>query len=212
MPNYNDYISNFIPLAEGLQYRAIGLLKGTWLPSLDEPQKGTFLTSEGIILDAVMLGKCLKICKHHDLTQEQLFVFYPRKTSEKCQIQIMGIWDKQVSVNPTDANGYISVRGEIAYQSKPTDEDQKVVVMIRRSPKKEGDKPSVFKLTLKGKLSHFSLGGFWDITCKMIGDKIVIQWGAEIRKPQRKTKSKEARVTFKSDSSKARVIKKKVVV
>lgn len=218
MPSFNDYIANFIPPvpeSEELQYRAIGLIKGTWLPSQDEPQKGSLLTTEGTILDAVMLGKVMKVSKHHDLTQEQLFVFYPRRTSEKCQVQILGIWNKKTDADPADANGYVNIRGEIAYQSKPTDSEDKVVVKMRRLPKKEGDRPTFFKLTLVGKLSHYAVGGFWDITCKLVGKDIVIQWAKEIAKPRKDVKvksSKSKKKVVKTPVSKTSIIKKKVVV
>lgn len=209
MPNpYENYISNLIPLADGLQYRAIGLIKGQWFPSKDEPQKGTLLTTEGTILDAVMLGKAMKACQHYDMTTEQLFVFYPRRTSEKCQLQIMGIWNKKTEVDPSDANGYVNVRGEIAYQSKTDSDENKVVVKIKRSPKKEAEKPTFFKLTLVGKLSHYSVGGFWDITCRLVGKDIVIQWAKEIAKPK-KTSSKKKVVKA---VSKTPVIKSKKVI
>jgi hypothetical protein len=206
MPKFDDYIANFIPPAEGLQFRAIGLVRGLWFPSKEEPQKG-ILTVGDTILDAVMLGKVIKVAKHHDLTQEQLFVFYPRRTAEKTQLQIMGIWDKQVDLNPHDADGYVNIRGLIEYQSKPDSKENKVVVKIKRSPKKSGDKATFFKLTLNGSLSHYSVGGFWDLTCRLVAKDIVIQWGKEIAKPKRLPKKSAVKPVI----SKV-VIKKKVVV
>jgi len=60
------------------QYRAIGLLKGRYVPS-DEIERGTLITSDGTSIDAVVLGRVLGLVKGRiDLDKEHLWVVYPR--------------------------------------------------------------------------------------------------------------------------------------
>jgi len=64
------------------QYRAIGLLRGRYVPS-DEIERGTLITSDGSIIDAVVLGKLLGLLKARiDLDKEHLWVVYPRTRSK----------------------------------------------------------------------------------------------------------------------------------
>jgi len=64
------------------QYRAIGLLKGKYVPS-EEIERGTLVTSDGSIIDAVVLGRLLGLLKARiDLEQEHLWVVYPRTRSK----------------------------------------------------------------------------------------------------------------------------------
>ena len=64
------------------QYRAIGLLRGKYVPS-EEIERGTLITSDGSIIDAVVLGKLLGLLKARiDLEKEHLWVVYPRTRSK----------------------------------------------------------------------------------------------------------------------------------
>lgn len=64
------------------QYRAIGLLRGKYVPS-EEIERGTLITSDGSIIDAVVLGKLLGLLKARiDLDKEHLWVVYPRTRSK----------------------------------------------------------------------------------------------------------------------------------
>jgi len=61
------------------QYRAIGLLKGKYVPG-DEIERGTLIASDGTSIDAVVLGRLLGLVKSSriDLEKEHLWVVYPR--------------------------------------------------------------------------------------------------------------------------------------
>jgi len=64
------------------QYRAIGLLRGKYVPS-EEIERGTLITSDGSIIDAVVLGRLLGLLKARiDLDKEHLWVVYPRTRSK----------------------------------------------------------------------------------------------------------------------------------
>lgn len=64
-----------------LQYRAIGLLHGRYVPR-DEITQGILLTTDGTVIEAAVLGKLLGLLKSVkvgiDLNKEHLWVVYPR--------------------------------------------------------------------------------------------------------------------------------------
>lgn len=181
------------------QYRAIGLIKGRYEPSEEHLTRGTLHTAQGLSLDAVLLGRMISLVKNHvDLTQEHLWVVYPRtKIKENPEdeaalhVQMVGIWEPE-TLKP-DANatplpeeeqarirdGYFSIRGQVVYSGR-TEEDQAVVVKIRQSPRKPTDKPKFFKLQLQGKLpSDRPVNHFWDIHVQLEGTTLTVQGGED---------------------------------
>jgi hypothetical protein len=93
------------PASEPLQYRAIGLVLGKYVPSIEEFNQGTILADDGATIDAVILGRIMSLIKNHlDLEKSHLWVVYPRirKEDNKLHSQIMGIWDPQLVIKPVD--------------------------------------------------------------------------------------------------------------
>ena len=140
------------PPSHPRQYRAIGLIQGTYTP-LEENQitRGKLVTPEGITVDAVILGKVISLIKKHvDISQSNLWVVYPRTRhhNECLHAQIVGLWDSQMlsdadnnEEDPKTKSGYFSIRGEVVFYSP---EEEKVIVKIRQSPKQQGEKPKFF--------------------------------------------------------------------
>ncbi len=173
------------PASEPLQYRAIGLILGKYVPSSEEFNQGMVLADDGAEIDAVILGRIMSLIKNHlDLEQSHLWVVYPRirKEDNKLHAQIMGVWDPQLVIkplnSPTDAqepisalqaiptlenldipNSYFSIRGEVIYQSQETRE---IFVKIRQAPKKKTEEERYFKIRLVGDLPQKLVGNFWD--------------------------------------------------
>lgn len=173
------------PASEPLQYRAIGLILGKYIPSSEEFNQGMVLADDGAEIDAVILGRIMSLIKNHlDLEQSHLWVVYPRirKEDNKLHAQIMGVWDPQLVIKPlnssTDAqpsepaletiptienleipNSYFSIRGEVIYQSRETRE---IFVKIRQAPKKKTEEERYFKIRLVGDLPQKLVGNFWD--------------------------------------------------
>lgn len=173
------------PASEPLQYRAIGLILGKYVPSSEEFNQGMVLADDGAEIDAVILGRIMSLIKNHlDLEQSHLWVVYPRirKEDNKLHAQIMGVWDPQLVIkplnSPTDAqepisapeaiptlenleipNSYFSIRGEVIYQSRETRE---IFVKIRQAPKKKTEEERYFKIRLVGDLPQKLVGNFWD--------------------------------------------------
>lgn len=191
------------PASEPLQYRAIGLILGKYLPSADEFNQGTLLADDGTVIDTVILGRILSLIKNHiDLEKSHLWVVYPRirKEDNKLHAQIMGIWDPHLVIKPLNGeaiadrsedslskptttpsldtigipNNYFSIRGEVIYQSRETRE---IFVKIRQAPKKKDEEERYFKIRLVGDLPQKMVGNFWDFDILRVGDDLTIYSG-----------------------------------
>ncbi|WP_026785511.1 hypothetical protein [Planktothrix rubescens] len=195
------------PPSEARQYRAIGLVHGRYIASADQFTQGTLLTSEGKLLDAVLLGRVMSLVKKHiDLDQDHIWVVYPRTRQEEdnLHVQIMGVWEPQTlrtedsTKDSTDVTsetqlavsedktgdlvnvqqGYFSIRGEVVYQSQEV--EKYVIVKIRQAPRKDNDKPKFFKLKLIGIAGMRAIGHFWDLHVQLKEDYLVIQESHDI--------------------------------
>ncbi|MBD0301830.1 MAG: hypothetical protein ICV85_06495 [Tolypothrix sp. T3-bin4] len=94
------------PPSEPMQYRAIGLVRGRYRASSEQFTQGTLLTTDGVELNAVLLGRIMSLVKNHlDLEKEHLWVVYPRTRQENdtLHIQIVGVWEPEnLAKNSTD--------------------------------------------------------------------------------------------------------------
>ncbi len=177
------------------QYRAIGLVKGQYMRSQDKITRGVLVTTEGTVIDAVLLGRMLSVVKNHlDLDQPHLWVVYPRTRpkNDQLHLQIMGVWEPETlsqahgvasldqsissSALPME-NGYFSIRGEAIFASQ---EKQTVIIKIRQSPKKQPNKPKFFKVKLKGTLPDRPIGHFWDLQVKLQQDILLIETATDL--------------------------------
>src|SRR5689334_6494987 len=63
------------PPSEPMQYRAIGLVRGRYCASDEQFTQGILLTTDGVELNAVLLGRIMSLVKNHlDLEKEHLWV------------------------------------------------------------------------------------------------------------------------------------------
>ncbi|MGD1850364.1 MAG: hypothetical protein ACFCBU_07065 [Cyanophyceae cyanobacterium] len=84
------------PPSEALQYRAIGLVRGRYVPDVDQFTKGNMVTSDGTTVNTVLLGRVMSLLKKHvDLNVDHLWVVYPRTRAENLHMQIVGIWEPE---------------------------------------------------------------------------------------------------------------------
>ena len=84
------------PPSEPMQYRAIGLIRGQYMPSVDQLTRGTLVAADGTLIDAVLLGRVMSLVKNHlSLDQPHLWVVYPRSRQEdgNLHVQIVGVWE-----------------------------------------------------------------------------------------------------------------------
>jgi hypothetical protein len=180
------------PAGEVMQYRAIGLVRGRYIPSLEQFTQGSLLSTDSTLIDTVLLGRVMSLVKKHvDLSQDHLWVVYPRvgKEDNKLHLQIVGIWEPETLKSqdepaesppePTEIpkDGYFSIRGDVIYQST---EDPHLIVKIKQAPRKQGDKPKFFKLKLQGSLADKMVGHFWELNVQRQGELLVIESGTDI--------------------------------
>lgn len=196
------------PPSEPMQFRAIGLVQGKFIPSEERFNRGTLEVDDGVQLDAVLLGQVMSLVKKYvDLEQSYLWVVYPR-TREKEQtlhLQIVGVWSadgfgpitgqENPSISSETAlaepikDGYFSVRGQIVYQA--TDKEL-LYVKIQQTPRKSktkdksgsrdkrGERDKAFKLRVNGVLPQKAVGYFWDLHVKRQGSDLILQEGTSI--------------------------------
>jgi hypothetical protein len=180
------------PAGEVMQYRAIGLVRGRYIPSLEQFTQGSLISTDNTLIDTVLLGRVMSLVKKHvDLSQNHLWVVYPRvgKEDNKLHLQIVGIWEPETLKSqddpaespppPTETpkDGYFSIRGDVIYQST---EDPHLIVKIKQAPRKQGDKPKFFKLKLQGSLADKMVGHFWELNVQRQGEILVIESGTDI--------------------------------
>lgn len=246
------------PASEPMQYRAIGLVRGKYTPSIEQFTRGFILTDDGVLIDAVLLGRVMSLVKKHlNLEESHLWVVYPRTREKDLELhmQIVGVWEPEklnrptsmdmddsaeaeadleeedeideadetdetdetdkdseleepiqaeaapvepieaVSDQPTSEQAagtpdqadavpssdlddrYFSVRGEIVYQSE---EEERLLVKIRRAPKQGSTQAKAFKVALKGTLAGKALGYFWDLQVQRENNELVIKEATQI--------------------------------
>ncbi len=184
------------PPGEPMQYRAIGLVRGQYLPSAEQFTQGMLLADDETLIDSVLLGRVMSLVKNHiDLSQPHLWVVYPRtrKEDDKLHLQIVGVWepetlDRDKADESSDSDrtedgeeaiedGYFSIRGEVVYQSPP---DRQIVVKIRQSSRQQSEKAKFFKLHLQCSIGDKMLGRFWDFQVLRQDRDLVVREGKDI--------------------------------
>lgn len=107
VPAFDPEAYRHLPIAppsEPMQYRAIGLVRGTYTPTeADQLNRGNLVTEEGCVVDSVLLGRVTSLVKKHlDLTMPHLWVVYPRTRRESeaseeqdLHFQIVGVWEPE---------------------------------------------------------------------------------------------------------------------
>lgn len=151
------------PVTEPMQYRAIGVVRGLYLPSeADHPTRGLIRCDDGSEIEAVVLGRLLTLMRRHlDPQQPHLWVVYPRiREQGQLHLQMVGVWEPstldpasavQADGAPPDAlpegDDYFSVRGELIY-TRPESGD--LVIKVRQQPRPDGSRPVPFKLPIRG--------------------------------------------------------------
>ncbi|HEY9891343.1 MAG TPA: hypothetical protein V6D37_05995 [Candidatus Sericytochromatia bacterium] len=198
------------PPSEPMQYRAIGLVRGKYMPSAEQLTRGTLLATDGTLIDAVLLGRVMSLVKNHlSLDQAHLWVVYPRSRQEdgNLHVQIVGVWEPEKlhqttsTVVPDSEETSEKPEGETPSDvSEPevlpvlndgyfsirgeviyqSREEEQVIVKIKQSPRRETEKMKFFKLKLKGFLGERVVGHFWDLHIQLQASALVIQEANDI--------------------------------
>jgi hypothetical protein len=190
------------PVTEPMQYRAIGVVRGQYVPSDPaQPTRGVIRTADGTELEAVVLGRLLTLMRRHlDLELPHLWVVYPRSRDEnQLHLQMVGVWepstlaaadalvvaDAQVEAEepaeeeaalPSDdlaeGDDYFSVRGELIYTRPETGD---LVVKVRQLPRADGSRPVPFKLQLRGEVPLEHLRHFVALDLRRQGQQLCLE-------------------------------------
>ena len=170
-------LKNPIPkVTNKLQFRAIGIVNGKFIPHDSKKLNRGFLTdNKGEKIETVILGKALSLLKKHlDLEKSYFWVVYPKnKNSQNLHLQVAGIWDPyqlndfQSDSSKTDfsnllekldlKDNYFSVRGKLVFVNV---KNKEVVIKISSASKMNNLKNKNFKLVIKGELSLEILNSF----------------------------------------------------
>ena len=178
------------PVTDPLQFRAIGLVQGTYRPdSLDSFNTGVIHAVDGTELEAVLLGRVIPLVQRYvDLEQPHLWVCYPRnrdRDKTRLHLQVMGIWEPSLldrtdnasqNAAPEDIetpDGYFSVRGELMFTNPSA---QEVLIKIRQQPRMNTTKRARgFKLMLHGVVPPRALRHFLNLELKRQGQSLHVE-------------------------------------
>jgi len=184
------------PVTEPMQYRAIGVVRGQYVPSDPaQPTRGVIRTADGTELEAVVLGRLLTLMRRHlDLELPHLWVVYPRSRDEnQLHLQMVGVWEpstlaaadalvegeepaEEGAAFPSDdlaeGDDYFSVRGELIYTRPETGD---LVVKVRQLPRADGSRPVPFKLQLRGEVPLEHLRHFVALDLRRQGQQLCLE-------------------------------------
>ena len=170
-------LKNPIPkVTNQLQYRAIGIVNGKFIPhDIKQINRGFLTDNKGEKIETVVLGKALSLLKKHiDLNKSYYWIVYPKnKNTQNLHLQVAGIWDPyQLNDFPNDSSktnfsklleeldlkdNYFSVRGELVFVNT---QKKEIVIKVCSASKLKNLKNKNFKLAIKGELSLELLNSF----------------------------------------------------
>ena len=168
------------------QFRAIGIVCGMYKPHESNLiNKGFIEDSNGLKIDAVVLGKALPVIKKFINFEKQYFwIVYPRnKDSNNIHLQIAGIWDpsnfKNVDnykINKTHdlllsldlKDNLFSIRGKLIFINC-----QEKELIIRICPSNQKNKS--FKILVKGEISMKHINSFVSLEVLRIENSLFLE-------------------------------------
>ena len=168
------------------QFRAIGIVFGMYKPNDNNLfNKGFIEDSNGLKLEAVVLGKALPIIKKFINFEKQYYwIVYPRnKDSNNIHLQIAGIWDPNNFKNNGDDNinktndlllsldlkdNLFSIRGELIFINI-----QEKELIIKICPSNQKNKS--FKILVKGEISMKYINSFVSLEVMRIDNSLFLE-------------------------------------
>jgi hypothetical protein len=177
------------PVTEPMQYRAIGVVRGVYVPAdSEQPTRGLIRADDGSEIEAVVLGRLLTLMRRHlDLAAPHLWVVYPRSKEEnQLHLQMVGVWEPSTLAREADGESpadlaadtlpegddYFSVRGELIF-TRP--ESGVLVVKVRQQPRPDGSRPTPFKLQLRGEVPLEHLRHFVSLDLRRQGQQLALE-------------------------------------
>ena len=180
-------LKNPIPkVTDQLQYRAIGIINGKYIPHDSHQLNRGFLNDDkGERIETVVLGKALSLLKKHiDLNKSYYWIVYPKnKNTQNLHLQIAGVWHPyQLNDFPNDSktnfsklleeldlkDNYFSVRGDLVYVNT---QKREFVIKIRFALE-PNLKNKNFKLVIKGEIPLDLLNSFVSLDINRDGNAL----------------------------------------
>jgi len=173
-------------VSEQKQFRAIGIVCGMYKPHKNNIlNKGFIEDSNGLNIDAVVLGKALPIIKKFiNFEKKYYWIVYPRnKDSNNIHLQIAGIWDPNNFKNNGDDNinktndlllsldlkdNLFSIRGELIFINI-----QEKELIIKICPSNQKNKS--FKILVKGEISMKYINSFVSLEVMRIDNSLFLE-------------------------------------
>ncbi|MBO8243352.1 hypothetical protein HA145_02550 [Prochlorococcus marinus XMU1411] len=176
------------PVTNKLQYRAIGIINGKFIPHDGKKlNRGFLIDKKGEEIETVVLGKALSLLKKHiDLKKNYFWIVYPKnKNTQNLHLQVAGIWDPyKLNDFPNDSSktnfsslleeldlkdNYFSVRGELVFVNT---QKKEIVIKIFSASNLRNLKNKNFKLVIKGELSLELLNSFVSLDINREGNSL----------------------------------------
>ncbi|MBE9076653.1 hypothetical protein IQ241_04965 [Romeria aff. gracilis LEGE 07310] len=150
------------PPSEPMQYRAIGLLRGRYIPSEEQFNRGDILTQDESTIDAVLLGRVTSLIKKHiDLDSDHLWVVYPRtfqreEDTPALHVQIVGVWEPETlstNENQDEATVSATADGSAQEQAKLPAETQVAAPAAEAPTTSENEQANYF--SIRGEITKY---------------------------------------------------------
>ena len=170
------------------QFRAIGIVCGMYKPHENNLlNKGFIEDSNGLKIDAVVLGKALPVIKKFiDFEKQYYWIVYPRnKDSNNIHLQIAGIWDPSNFKNNDDykinkthdlllsldlKDNLFSIRGKLIFINI-----QEKELIIKICPSNQNKKNKSFKILVKGEISMKHINSFVSLEVMRIENSLFLE-------------------------------------
>ena len=172
------------------QFRAIGIVCGIYKPHENNLlNKGFIVDSNGLKIDAVVLGKALPVIKKFINFEKQYYwIVYPRnKDSNNIHLQIAGIWDPSNFKNNDDykinkthdlllsldlKDNFFSIRGKLIFINI---QEKELIIKICPSNQSKNKKNKSFKILVKGEISMKYINSFVSLEVIRIENSLFLE-------------------------------------
>ena len=172
------------------QFRAIGIVCGMYKPHQNNLlNKGFIEDSNGLKIDAVVLGKALPVIKKFINFEKQYYwIVYPRnKDSNNIHLQIAGIWDPSNFKNNDDfkinetqdlllsldlKDNLFSIRGKLIFINI---QEKELIIKICPSNQSKNKKNKSFKILVKGEISMKYINSFVSLEVIRIENSLFLE-------------------------------------
>ncbi|MBD2775085.1 hypothetical protein [Iningainema tapete] len=149
--------NKFPPPSHENEYRALGVVRGRYYPSVEDFHQGILVT-DGAIIPAFVLQRKTNITPEA-IEDELLFSVYPRTNKEQGNALTLQL--VKFRTEPLETDNYFSIRGNLT----AIIEDQ-ILIRIQRNDNKD----KAFYLGIKGTLPDDGVKKFWDLDCVREGN------------------------------------------